>query len=293
MSSLDICFKGIAELAGLIYSKELSPVELTRACLNRIEAHNSRLNAFINVFADEALKQAERAEKEIGRGLYKGPLHGIPYGLKDLFMVADKPMTLGSRSHHENIAPHQSTVALRLERAGAVLLGKQNMNPLAYGPFAPVPGYDYGATLNPWDTSRITGGSSGGSGSATAAGFCPFSMGSDTGGSIRIPAAWCGTPALKPTYGRISRYGIQALAWSLDHPGPFTRRVKDLALVMQAVSGFDPLDQASSTAPVPDFSAGIDLDARGLRIGLPVEYQDLPLEPEVREATRPGDSGFA
>ncbi len=283
MSANDLCFMGIKKLAELLGHGEISPVELTTACLDRIEAHDARINSFINVFRDEALAWARLAEEEIFKGGWRGPLHGIPFGLKDLFMVQGKPFTLGSRLFHDEIASLDSTVALRLRQAGAILLGKQNMNPLAYGPFATEPGYDYGHTFNPWDTTRISGGSSGGSGAAVAAGFCPFSVGSDTGGSVRIPAAWCGTVAMKPTYGRISRHGVQALAWSLDHPGPFTRRVEDCALVMQVLSGHDPMDPSSAGKKTPFFSGLLNSDIKGLKIGLPVEYWQLPLDPEVKK----------
>jgi aspartyl-tRNA(Asn)/glutamyl-tRNA(Gln) amidotransferase subunit A len=282
MSAHDLCFLGIKRLADLLGTGEISPVELTRACLDRIEAHDARINSFINVFRDEALALARAAEQEIFKGAYRGPLHGIPFGLKDLFMVQGQPLTLGSRLFQENMAARDSTVALRLRQAGAILLGKQNMNPLAYGPFAAEPGYDFGHTFNPWDVSRITGGSSGGSAAAVAAGFCPFSVGSDTGGSVRIPATWCGIVAMKPTYGRISRHGVQALAWSLDHPGPLTRRVEDCALVLQALSGRDALDPSSAGKSVPSFADVLNRDIKGLRIGLPIEYWQLPADPEVK-----------
>ncbi len=276
---------GVKGLADLISSGEISPVELTTAFLNRIEAHDGKINSFITVLGDDALAEARYAEQAILKGGYRGPLHGIPFGLKDLFRVRGKRFTLGSRLFHENTAAIDSTVVLRLRQAGAILIGKQNMNPLAYGPFAPEQGYDYGHTFTPWDLSRISGGSSGGSSAAVAAGFCLFSVGSDTGGSVRIPATWCGTVAMKPTYGRISRHGVQPLAWSLDHPGPFARRVADCAMVMQTLCGYDPQDPSSAKMPVPDFSALLNRSIKGLRIGLPVEYWQLPLNPEVKYRT--------
>ena len=282
MSATDLCFLGLERLAELIGKGELSPVELTRACLDRIQAHDSRLNSFINLFPDEALARARQAEQDIVKGAYRGPLHGIPFGLKDLFMVKDKPLTLGTRLFHDRIAPFDSTVYQRLEQAGAILLGKQNLNPLAYGPYAARPGYDYGHTFNPWDPDCISGGSSGGSAAAVAAGFCPFSVGSDTGGSVRIPGAWCGLAAMKPTYGRISRYGVQALAWSLDHPGPMTRRVADCALVIEALSGHDHQDPSSAKIQAPDFSKTLHRGVKGLKIGLPSQYWELPVDPEVK-----------
>lgn len=273
---------GVKELSDLLSRGEISPVELVTACLERIEAHDGNINSFITLFRNDALSKARKAEQEILKGAYSGPLHGIPFGLKDLFMVRGKRFTLGSRLFHENISTIDSTVTIRLQQAGAILLGKQNMNPLAYGPFATEPGYDFGHTFTPWDLNRISGGSSGGSGAAVAAGFCPFSVGSDSGGSLRIPAAWCGIVALKPTYGRISRHGMQALAWSLDHPGPLTRRAEDCAIVMQALSGYDTQDPSSAKMPIPNFSTPLNRDLKGLRIGLPVEYWKLPMDPEVR-----------
>jgi aspartyl-tRNA(Asn)/glutamyl-tRNA(Gln) amidotransferase subunit A len=292
MPASELCFLGVKDLAALLSRGEISPVELVGACLDRIDAHDGRVNSFITLFRDDALSEAHKAEQDILRGAYRGPLHGIPFGLKDLFMVRGRRFTLGSKLFHENTSTIDSTVASRLQKAGAILLGKQNMNPLAYGPFATEPGYDYGHTFTPWDLDRISGGSSGGSGAAVAAGFCPFSVGTDTGGSLRIPAAWCAAVALKPTYGRISRYGVQALAWSLDHPGPLTRRVDDCAIVMQALSGYDSRDPSCANVPVPDFSKplnrdieidiDIDIEIKGLRVGLPVEYWKLPMDSEVR-----------
>ena len=279
---MELCYMGVKGLAGLLRRGEISPVELVTSCLDRIDAHDGKINSFITLFRDDALSEARKAEQEILRGAYRGPLHGIPFGLKDLFMVRGKRFTIGSKLFHENTSTIDSTVTIRLHQAGAILLGKQNMNPLAYGPFATEPGYDYGHTFTPWDLSRISGGSSGGSGAAVAAGFCPFSVGTDTGGSLRIPAAWCGAVALKPTYGRISRHGMQALAWSLDHPGPLTRRAEDCAIVMQTLSGYDTQDPSSAKMPVPDFSAPLNRDLNGLRIGLPVEYWKLPMDSEVR-----------
>lgn len=273
---------GVKELADLLSRGEISPIELVTACLDRIEAHDGKVNSFITLFRNDALSKARKAEQEILRGAYSGPLHGIPFGLKDLFMVQGKRFTLGSKLFHENTSTIDSTVAIRLQQAGAILLGKQNMNPLAYGPFATEPGYDYGHTFTPWDLNRISGGSSGGSGAAVAAGFCPFSVGTDTGGSLRIPAAWCGAVALKPTYGRISRHGMQALAWSLDHPGPLARRAEDCAIVTQALSGYDTQDSSSAKMPIPNFSTPLNRDIKGLRIGLPVEYWKLPMDSEVR-----------
>ncbi|MFH1137102.1 MAG: amidase [Pseudomonadota bacterium] len=281
MPPTDPCFLGVKKLSELLDAGGLSPVELTQACLDRIEAHDSQVNSFINVFRDEALAEARAAEAEIVKGRRRGPLHGLPFGLKDLFMVRDRPLTLGTKLFHDNVSPRDSAIAAGLRRAGAILLGKQNLNPLAYGPFAPEPGYDHGPTRNPWDLTRLSGGSSGGSGAATAAGFCPFSVGSDTGGSVRIPASWCGVVGLKPTQGRLSRKGVQALSWSLDHPGVLARRVEDCALVMRALSGRDPRDPAGAAPAAPDIPALLNQNVRGVKIGLPIDYWRLPLDPEV------------
>ena len=282
MQAGELCTLSVKSLARLLRRSEVSSFEITKACLERINALNDRVNAFITISKDTALAQALEADKEIKKGGYRGPLHGIPCGLKDLFAVKDVRCTLGSRLFHQQVSRTNSTVAARLKRAGAILLGKQNMNPLAYGPFASEPGFDYGHTFNPWDLKRISGGSSGGAAASVSAGFCPISIGSDTGGSVRIPAAWCGVTALKPTYGWISRHGMSALSWSLDHPGPIARRAEDCALAMQALAGFDPRDRASSPAPVPDFSAGLKLDIRGIKVGLPREYWQLPINPEIK-----------
>lgn len=283
MSIQDLCFAGVKALSEWIRRREISPVELVRACLERMETHNPKVNAFITMLPDEALSRAREAEQEIRQGDYRGPLHGIPFGLKDLFMVQGRRFTLGSRLFDDHMAPMDSTVARRLRQAGAVLVGKQNMNPLAYGPFATESGYDYGHSYTPWDVTRMSGGSSGGSAVAVSAGFCPVSVGSDTGGSVRIPGAWCGVAALKPTYGRISRHGMQALAWSLDHPGILARRVEDCAMVMQAISGYDSNDPSSARVPVPDFKTVLHPGIKGVKIGLPVEYGTFPVDPEVRQ----------
>ena len=217
---------------------------MIEAHLSRIDALEPKLNSFITLLPDRAMAEARRAEKEIQAGRYLGPLHGIPFGLKDLFYVKGVRNTSGSKIF-DHFSPHfDSTIARKLKEAGAILIGKLNLHPFAYG----VTGEneEYGHMHNPWNPSLIAGGSSGGSGSAVASGECTLAMGTDTGGSIRVPGALCGLVGLKPTYGRLSRYGVTALAWSQDHPGPMARRVEDGALVMNAVAGYDPHDPTSS-----------------------------------------------
>ncbi len=284
MDPLELCYLSAGQLSGLIENRELSPVEVIDAHLQRIEATEGVLNSFITLLPDEARAAARRAESEIQAGNYRGPLHGIPVGLKDLYNTAGVRTTSGSRIFDNYIPANDCTVAARFHRAGAILLGKLNMHPFAYGPTGE--NADYGHMHNPWNPELITGGSSGGSGSAPAAGQCAIAMGSDTGGSVRIPAALCGIVGLKPTYGLVSRYGLTALSWSMDHPGPMVRTVEDAALTMNVIAGYDANDVASARVDVPDYTAGLTGDIRGLRIGVPRDYFDAPLDPEVGQAVR-------
>ena len=274
----------IADAAPLIRERKLSPVELTDACLARIEAVEPQINAFITVTADEARASARRAADEITRGEYLGPLHGIPVALKDLFATAGVRTTAGSKIMADNVPDADSDPTARLRVAGAVLLGKLNQHEFAYGATGVNP--HYGACRNPWDAGRITGGSSSGSGAAVAAGECVGALGTDTGGSIRIPASLCGVVGLKPTFGRVSRRGVIPLSWSLDHVGPLTRSVEDAGLVLNAIAGQDPDDASSSPEPVPDFTAGLRDGVRGLRVGVPREFFFDNVDPEVDAAVR-------
>ncbi len=274
----------IAQAADLLSRRELSPVELTEACLSRIEAFDGRLNAFITVTAEAALEAARAAEKEIARGEYRGPLHGVPLALKDLFDVVGVRTTAGSKILADNVAQDDSAAAARLKDAGAVLLGKLNMHEFAFGATGVNP--HYGPCRNPWDTGRITGGSSSGSGAAVAAGQCLAALGTDTGGSIRIPASLCGVVGLKPTFGRVSQRGIIPLSWSLDHVGPLTRTVEDAAIVLQAIAGHDPKDPSSATDPVPHYTSALGDGASGLRIGIPTEFFFENVDPEIEAAVR-------
>jgi aspartyl-tRNA(Asn)/glutamyl-tRNA(Gln) amidotransferase subunit A len=281
MDSTNLCYLSAGQLAPFIQKKEISPVDLIEAHLSRIDLLEPTLNSFITLLHDQARKAARRAEKEIQAGRYLGPLHGIPFGLKDLYYVKGIRNTSGSKIFDHVIPDFDSTIALRLKKAGAILLGKLNLHPFAYG----VTGEneEYGPMHNPWRPSLIAGGSSGGSGSAVAACQCTLAMGSDTGGSIRIPAALCGLVGFKPTYGRLSRYGITALAWSQDHAGPMARTVEDCALVMNAVAGFDLNDAASVNLPVPDYTKALKSPIKSLRLGVVKEFLEAPIQPEVKE----------
>jgi aspartyl-tRNA(Asn)/glutamyl-tRNA(Gln) amidotransferase subunit A len=282
VSGDDLVYQRRSELALRLQRRELSPVELTENVLGRIEQLNPRLNAFITVTADRARAEAREAEREIAAGRYRGPLHGIPYSLKDLYLTQGIRTTGGSRILREYVPAEDSTVALRLRQAGAILLGKNNMHEFAYGTTTINP--HYGATRNPWSLDRITAGSSGGSAAAVAAGLGYLSMGSETGFSIRRPAAFCGVVGLKPTYGRVSRHGMLPAAWSLDHAGPLTRSAEDAGFVLNAIAGRDPRDPASSDRPVPDFTADLRRGVDGLRVGLPRHHYAGRVEPAVESA---------
>ncbi|MBI1886054.1 MAG: Asp-tRNA(Asn)/Glu-tRNA(Gln) amidotransferase subunit GatA [Chloroflexi bacterium] len=274
----------LAEAARLIAGRELSPRELTEECLERIEAVEPKLNAFITVTADEALEAARRAEGAIAAGEYRGPLHGIPVGLKDLFATRGVRTTAGSKIMADHVPDEDATVVRRLKEAGAVIVGKLNLHEFAFGATSVNP--HYGPVRNPWDTGRIAGGSSGGSAAAVAAGECLAALGTDTGGSIRIPSSLCGIVGLKPTYGRVSRYGVVPLSWALDHVGPMCRTVEDAALVLGAIAGADPLDPSAADVVVPRFESRLDGDVKGLRLGVPREYFFDNVDAEVEAAVR-------
>ena len=273
-----------ANLGHRIRQGEISPVEIVEAHLSRIRATEPTLNSFITLLPDAALAAARQAERDIAAGRYRGPLHGIPVALKDLFHTGGVRTTSGSRIYDTFIPARDCTVAARLREAGAILLGKLNMHQFAYGPTGENP--DYGHMHNPWNPDLVSGGSSGGSGSAAAAGQCPITTGSDTGGSIRIPAALCGIVGLKPTYGRVSRHGLTPLAWTMDHPGPMTRTVEDAAITLYEIAGHDPQDVASADRPVPVYPEALRREIRGLRIAAPRQYFDAPLDPEVRQSVQ-------
>lgn len=264
----ELVWKPISALARLIAAKDISPVEVVQAYLDRIDALDGTLKAFITVCRDEALAAAKAAEATLMSGRPLGPLHGIPIGLKDLFATKGIRTTGGSKILADWVPQEDATVVARLKDAGAIVLGKLNMHEFAYGPEGLNP--FYGDTRNPWDpnTHRIAGGSSCGSGAGVAAALCAGALGSDTGGSVRIPSALCGLSGVKPTYGRVSRAGILPLAWSLDHAGPMTHTAADAALVLEAMAGYDPRDPTTSQLPVPDYRAALSGEVRGLRVGL-------------------------
>src|SRR5438876_766912 len=326
----ELCWLSMADLGRMIATKEVSPVEVVRAHLDRISALDARLRAFITVCADSALQSARASEADLMAGKVAGPLHGVPWAPKDLYSTKGVRTTGGSKILGDSVPAADATVVARLGAAGAIVLGKLNMHEFAYGPEGL--NAHYGDARNPWDARahRITGGSSSGSGAAVAAGLAPGSLGSDTGGSIRIPAslcgitgpkptygrrsragglplAWsmdhggpitapgrdcalklgalpglgsdtggsiripaslCGITGLKPTYGRVSRAGVLPLAWSMDHVGPMTRSGRDCALMLGAIAGYDPADPTSSILPVPDYGAALTGDVKGLRVGL-------------------------
>jgi aspartyl-tRNA(Asn)/glutamyl-tRNA(Gln) amidotransferase subunit A len=280
----NLCYLSARQLSRLIKNREVSPVELTKAHLTRIDALEPTLNSFITVMHDQAMEDARKAEQEIRTGRYRGPLHGIPVGVKDLFYVKGIRNTSGSKIFDRFIPDFDGTLILRLKEAGVVLLGKLNLHQFAYGATGENP--DYGPMHNPWNPERITGGSSGGSASAAASGQCAFSLGTDTGGSIRIPSALCGLVGLKPTYGRLSRYGITVLSWSQDHAGPMARTVEDCALAMNALAGYDSNDPSSARVSVPDFTRALTGNIRGLKVGVPKEFFEDPIDPEVEDSVR-------
>ena len=279
--------KTISELATDLRSGAYSSVELTRHFLDRIERLDPALNSFVTVAPERAIADAERADRDIAGG-QAGPLTGIPIAHKDIYCTQGLRTSCGSRMLERFIAPYDATVVERLAAAGAVVLGKTNMDEFAMGSSNETS--FYGPVKNPWDRSRVPGGSSGGSAAAVAARLCVAATGTDTGGSIRQPAALCGITGIKPTYGRCSRWGMIAFASSLDQAGPMTRSAADAALMLGAMAGFDPRDSTSLDAPVPDYVAGLDADIAGLRIGLPKEYfgagLDAPVGASIQSAIR-------
>jgi aspartyl-tRNA(Asn)/glutamyl-tRNA(Gln) amidotransferase subunit A len=282
----------MADLGRMIASKQVSPVEVVRTHLDRIAALDSKLRAFITICADSALESARAAEADLMAGRPVGPLHGVPWAPKDLYSTKGVRTTGGSKILADSVPAADATVVARLARAGAIVLGKLNMHEFAYGPEGI--NAHYGDTRNPWssDAHRIAGGSSSGSGAAVAAGMAPGSLGSDTGGSIRIPASLCGITGLKPTYGRASRAGVLPLTWSMDHVGPMTRSARDCALMLGAIAGYDPADPTTSVLPVPDYGAALTGDVKGLRVGLLRAHFTDVAAPEVRTAVEAAAKQF-
>jgi aspartyl-tRNA(Asn)/glutamyl-tRNA(Gln) amidotransferase subunit A len=268
-SAQPLHFLTIRQASRLIKKCELSPVELTRAFLDRIEKVDKKTKSYITLTPDSALKEARAAEAEILKGKYRGPLHGIPLAHKDLYDTKGIRTTAQSKVHEHRVPTEDATTIARLKQAGSVMLGKLAMYEFAMGgPTTPL----LEQPRNPWDLDYTTTGSSSGSGAAVAAGLCMGSLGSDTGGSIRGPATCCGIVGLKPTYGRVSRYGVIPLSWSLDHCGPMTWTVEDTAYMLQAIAGYDPKDPTTSRAPVPDYSRSLREDIKGMVVGIPSHY---------------------
>ena len=274
--------RSLAGLSRELLARHLSPVEVVRALLGRIEADET--NSFITVTAERALEKASLAEREILAGRHRGPLHGVPVALKDIIYTRGVRTTMGSALYSGHVPDHSATVARKLEEAGSVLIGKTNTHEVAYGPTGDR-SY-FGPTLNPHDARRITGGSSGGSGAAVAANLCYGALGSDTGGSIRIPAALCGTVGMKPTFGRVSKSGVFPLSWSLDHVGPITRTVEDNALMLNVLAGHDPEDPYSVDHPAEDFTRDLQRGLRGAGIGLPTSFYFDHVDEEVGARVR-------
>ena len=263
--TIDVTFLSAAQQGRLIRERKLSPVELVQSCLARIERWNPVLHAYITVCADAALAAARDAEREIAAGHWRGPLHGLPFGVKDQLNTRGIKTTLGSRILADNVPDHDATVIERLKAAGAILIGKENLHEFGKGGTIDFP---YGQPRNPWNLDHNPAGSSSGSGIAPACGFSSGSLGEDTGGSVRSPAAANGIVGLRPTFGRVSRWGGVMYGWTADTIGPLTRTVEDNALFLQAIAGHDPKDPLSSTRPVPDYGAALTTDLKGLTLGV-------------------------
>jgi aspartyl-tRNA(Asn)/glutamyl-tRNA(Gln) amidotransferase subunit A len=274
----------LTSLADAIRTRRISPVEATRACLDRIGKLDGAIRSFITVDADGAMGAARALEADAAAGRWRGPLHGVPLAYKDLCHIAGLPTSCGTKTPEYFTSPHECTVVVRLREAGAITLGKLNMTELALGPFGD--NAHHGDVQNPWRQGHASGGSSSGSGAAVAAGFATGAIGSDTGGSIRLPAAACGVVGLKPTYGRVSRAGAMPLSWSLDHLGPMTRTVRDAAVMLGVIAGHDPRDATTSRRSVPDYLATLDTPVRGLRVGIPENYYLEGVSTEVETAVR-------
>lgn len=270
----------IQKVSQLIKEKKISPVELAKQLLERIEKIDPLINSFITVDPADVIEQAEIAEKEIDAGAYRGPLHGIPLGLKDLIYTKNIKTTMGSEIYQDFLPEYNATVVDKLKEAGAIIIGKLNTHQFAYGPtgdrsFS-------GPVRNPYNIERMTGGSSSGSAAAVAACLCYGSLGTDTGGSIRVPASFCGVVGMKPTSGLISKQGVYPLSWTLDHIGPLTRTVMDNAILLNALAGHDPSDPASISRPKEDFSRNIGKGIKGIKIGLPTKFYFEDMNEDVR-----------
>jgi len=278
MATAELCDLDIDELGRRYRARDLSPVDVAAAYIARIERLDKTLNSYVTVTAERGLAEAREAEAALRRG-EAGPLAGIPVAYKDLYATRGVRTTAGSALLADWIPDRDASCVSRLRQAGMVMLGKLITHEFAFG--IQFPGHRFPPARNPWNLDHVPGGSSSGSGAALAAGLTAGALGSDTGGSIRGPAAFCGIVGLKPTYGRVSRAGVVTLSWTLDHTGPMARTVRDCAFILQALAGYDPADPASSREPVPDYTAGLDQGMRGLRVGIPREYFFHDVKPEV------------
>lgn len=280
MNTSELPFLSAGDLSRLIQSKEVSPVEATEAYLDRIGSLDHRFNSYLTVMREQALADAQQAEEDIASGQHKGPMHGVPVAVKDQFWSKGVRSTGGSRILADFVPDEDATVIANLRKAGAVVLGKTNMTEFAITGFS----HRYATPRNPWNTDSYTGGSSSGSGAATAAYLCATSLGEDTGGSIRFPATWCGLVGLRPSWGLVSRYGVMRGVWSMDTVGPISRTVEDAAITLGAIAGHDPKDRYSSTVPVPDYRQALGGDLNGLKIGVITQFMESDLvEPKVRQ----------
>ena len=276
----------ISELAPKIKSKEVSPVEVVDAALAQVGRLQPRLNSFITILGERARDQAKEQEAALMRGEYRGPLHGIPIGIKDNIATAGIRTTVGSKVLGDNVPDEDAHVVSRCQDAGAIILGKENLEEFAAGSTSNNP--HYGAVHNPWNLDHIPGGSSGGSGANVAACVTFASLGTDLGGSVRGPANFCGVVGLKQTFGRVSQRGLMVTSFNGDHIGPLTRSVSDTALMLQTIAGYDPLDPSTVPVPVPDYSASLGRDLKGLKVGVPTNYYFDMVDPEIEAAVRRG-----
>lgn len=277
--SKELAEYSIGELAPLIESKSVSPVEVIESVMDQIKLKNNKLNAYTEIFEEEARSIAKQAEKDILSGGYIGPLHGIPIATKANLYIKDKKINIGSKIHKDFIPNYNATVIHKLREEGSILTGILNMHEFAYG-FTTDNPY-YGTCRNPWDLDKIPGGSSGGSASAVSADMTIASLGSETGGSLRAPASFCGIVSIKPTYGRVSKYGCFPMAWTLDHVGPMTKTVEDSAILLQAMAGYDEKDPSTATVPVDDYRSCLNKDISGTVIGINEEYLFSNVDQEV------------
>ncbi|HZM05749.1 MAG TPA: Asp-tRNA(Asn)/Glu-tRNA(Gln) amidotransferase subunit GatA [Candidatus Saccharimonadales bacterium] len=274
----------ISQLAARLAQREVSARETMQACLDQIQKVEGRIHAFISYDPADALAQADAADHALGKGIVDKPLLGVPIAIKDVIAVRNQPLNCGSKILGQFHSPYSATVIEKLQEAGAIIFGRLNMDEFAMG--SSTENSAFGVTHNPWDISRIPGGSSGGSAAAVAADECIAALGTDTGGSIRQPSALCGCVGLKPSYGRVSRYGLVAFASSLDQIGCFTKDIRDAALLLRAISGVDPHDSTSVPAPVPDYAASLNGEIKGLKLGIAKEYMIGGLDPEVSAAAQ-------